>query len=269
LLARLGGSRAGRRSGGAGKQFSEEADVALTEFPTREDFADTVVCGLTHLPAECFIRYKPPDGFGKGTRVARRDHEAGLAVLVNPRGAGAEFGGDQRFAASDTLATSYVLGKGIQKIGPFDLILCGIRTTDSDTAQVGPQLAEELNVPHVTGVEKLERQNDLFRVERVSDGYREILEVSAPALFSISPKAAVRLPSLIEIEDAFTKNSIECWNLEDLKADPAKVGSAGSCTWVEALMPMAQQKSCVFIKGEPRQQAKSLFSKLIEKNVLS
>jgi electron transfer flavoprotein beta subunit len=176
---------------------------------------------------------------------------------------------DQRFAASDTLATSYVLGMGIQKIGPFDLILCGMRTTDSDTAQVGPQLAEELNVPHVTGVEKLERQNDLFRVERVSDGYREILEVSAPALFSISPKAAVRLPSLIEIEDAFTKNSIECWNLEDLKADPAKVGSAGSCTWVEALIPMAQQKSCVFIKGEPRQQAKSLFSKLIEKNVLS
>ena len=176
---------------------------------------------------------------------------------------------DQRFAASDTLATSYVLGMGIQKIGPFDLILCGMRTTDSDTAQVGPQLAEELNVPHVTGVEKLERQNDLFRVERVSDGYREILEASAPALFSISPKAAVRLPSLIEIEDAFTKNSIECWNLEDLKADPAKVGSAGSCTWVEALIPMAQQKSCVFIKGEPRQQAKSLFSKLIEKNVLS
>jgi electron transfer flavoprotein beta subunit len=176
---------------------------------------------------------------------------------------------DPRFAASDTLATSYVLGMGIRKIGTFDLILCGMQTTDSGTSQVGPQLAEELDLPHVTGVEKLERTKKLFRVERTSDGFREILEVSAPALFAISPKGAVRLPSLIEIEDAFTKHSIEYWNLEDLGADPAKVGSTGSSTWVEELIPIAKQKSCVFIEGEPRQQAKSLFSKLIDKNLVS
>jgi len=176
---------------------------------------------------------------------------------------------DRRFAASDTLATSYVLGMGIRKIGKFDLILCGVRTTDSGTAQVGPQLAEELDLPHVTGVEKLERKENLFLVERTSDGFREILEVSTPALFTISPKAPVRLPSLIEIEDAFAKSSIECWNLGDLNADPKRVGSVGSCTWVEELIPAAQQKSCLFIEGEPRQQAKSLFSKLIEKNLLS
>ena len=176
---------------------------------------------------------------------------------------------DPRFATSDTLATSYVLGMGIRKIGNFDLILCGMRTTDSDTAQVGPQLAEELDVPHVTGVEKLEKKEGLFRVERTSDGFREILEVPAPALFTISPKAVVRLPSLIEIQDAFTQYSIECWNVEDINADSTKVGSDGSATWVEELIPVAQQKSCVFIEGEPRQQAKSLFSKLIEKNLLS
>jgi len=176
---------------------------------------------------------------------------------------------DPRFAASDTLATSYVLGMGIRKIGKFDLILCGMRTSDSDTAQVGPQLAEELDLPHVTGVEKLERKENLFCIERTSDGFREILEVSPPALFTISPKAAVRLPSLIEIEDAFNKYSIECWNLEDLNADPKRVGSAGSSTWVEELIPITQQKSCFFIEGEPRQQAKSLFLKLVEKNLLS
>jgi electron transfer flavoprotein alpha/beta subunit len=82
-------------------------------------------------------------------------------------------------------------------------------------------------------------------------------------------KGAVRLPSLIEIQDVFTKYSIDCWNLEDLNADPTKFGSAGSCTWVEELIPIAKQKSCVFIEGEPRQQAKSLFSKLIEKNLVS
>jgi electron transfer flavoprotein beta subunit len=176
---------------------------------------------------------------------------------------------DPRFAVGDTLATSYVLGMGIRKIGKFDLILCGMRTTDSDTAQLGPQLAEELNLPHVTGVEKLEMKGDLFRIERTSDSFREVLEVPTPALFTISPKAALRLPSLIEIQDVFTERSIEHWDLEDLKADPTRVGSVGSGTWVEELIPITQQKSCVFIEGEPRQQAKSLFSKLVEKNLLS
>ena len=176
---------------------------------------------------------------------------------------------DPRFAASDTLGTSYVLGMAVRKLGKFDLILCGMRTTDGDTGQVGPQLAEELGVPHVTGVEKVERKKNLFRVERTSDGFREILEVFTPSLFTISPKAAVPIPSLIEIQDAFTRYSIECWNLEDLNADPAKVGERGSGTWVEGFTPIGQRKTCAFIEGEPRQQAKSLFSKLIEKNLLS
>jgi len=176
---------------------------------------------------------------------------------------------DPRFAASDTLATSYVLGMGIRKIGGYDLVLCGMRTTDGDTGQVGPQLAEELDIPHVTAVEKIEKRENRFRVERISDGFREILDVSAPALFAIASKGAVRLPSLTEIEDAFARHSIERWNLEDLGADPAKIGSAGSSTWVEGLVPITQQKSCVFIEGDPRQQAKALFSKLAEKNLLA
>jgi electron transfer flavoprotein beta subunit len=176
---------------------------------------------------------------------------------------------DPRFSASDTLATSYVLGMGIRKIGKFDLILCGMRTTDGDTGQVGPQLAEELDLPHISAVERLEGEKGSFRVERVSDGFREILEVPAPALLTISSKTVVRLPSLIDIQDTFTRNSIEYWSLEDLNADPNKVGRAGSGTWVEGLSPTAQKKSCVFIEGDARQQAKMLLSKLIEKNLLS
>jgi electron transfer flavoprotein beta subunit len=176
---------------------------------------------------------------------------------------------DSRFASSDTLATSYILGMGIRKIGPFDLIFCGMRTTDSDTAQVGPQLAEELDIPHVTGVEKLERKDGLLRVERSSDGFREVLEVSPPALFTIFSNTAPRFPSLIEIQDAFARHSIERWNLDDLIADPGRVGTGGSCTWVETLVPIAPQKPCVFIEGDPRQQAKSLYSKLAEKNLIS
>jgi electron transfer flavoprotein beta subunit len=176
---------------------------------------------------------------------------------------------DPRFSASDTLATSYVLGMGVRKIGKFDLILCGIRTTDGDTGQVGPQLAEELNLPHISAVEKLEGEKDSFRVERVSDGFREIIEVSPPALLTVTSKTTVRLPSLVDIQDTFTRSSIECWNLEDLNANPEKVGRPGSGTWVEGLTPVAQKKSCVFIEGDARQQARILLSKLIEKNSLS
>ena len=176
---------------------------------------------------------------------------------------------DPRFSASDTLATSYVLGMGIRKIGKFDLILCGMRTTDGDTGQVGPQLAEELDLPHISAVEKLDGEKDSFRVDRVSDGFREMIEVSPPVLLTIVSKTAVRLPSLIDIQDAFTRCSIEYWNLEDLNADPNKVGRPGSGTWVEGLTPTAQKKSCVFIEGDTRQQARMLLSKLLEKNLLS
>jgi electron transfer flavoprotein beta subunit len=176
---------------------------------------------------------------------------------------------DPRFSASDTLATSYGLGMGIRKIGKFDLILCGMRTTDGDTGQVGPQLAEELDLPHIGAVEKLEKEKGSFHADRVSDGFREIIEVSLPALLTIASKTAVRLPSLRDIEDTFTRNSIECWDLEDLNADPGKVGRPGSGTWVEGLTPTAQKKSCFLIDGDARQQAKILLSKLIEKNLLS
>ncbi len=176
---------------------------------------------------------------------------------------------DRRFSASDTLATSYVLGRGIRRIGKFDLILCGMRTTDGDTGQMGPQLAEELDLPYISAVEMVGRDKDSFCLERVSDGFREIVEVSAPALLTISSKTAVRLPSLIDIQDTFNRNSVECWNLEDLNADPDKVGRAGSGTWVAGLTPTTQKKSCVFLEGDARQQARMLLSKLIEKNLIS
>lgn len=176
---------------------------------------------------------------------------------------------DPQFASSDTLATSYVLGAGIRKIGRFDLILCGMRTTDSGTAQVGPQLAEELDLLHVTGVEKVENKGNRLFIKRTSDGFREEIEVFAPVLLTVSSNKKGRVPSLIEIENAFSRYEIERWCLKDLKADPQKVGSAGSRTWVEKLIPVTHQKSCDFIEGEPRQQARSLVNKLMEKSLLS
>ncbi len=176
---------------------------------------------------------------------------------------------DPLFASSDTLATSYVLGMGIRKIGRFDLILCGTRSTDGGTGQVGPQLAEELDIPHLTQVEKVEWKGDFIEVERTSDGFRERIELRMPALLTISPFKKRYVPSLIEIEEAFSRYQIERWNLTDLEADPRKVGREGSRTWVERMIPITQQKTCDFIGGDVRQQARSLVDQLFKLGFLS
>ena len=176
---------------------------------------------------------------------------------------------DIQFASADTLATSYVLGMGIRKIGSFDLILTGMRTSDGDTGQVGPQLAEELDIPFVGAVEKLEGKKDGLRVERTSDGFREVLDLPLPALLTVSSGRPVRLPGLIEIQQAFGGRKIESWNAGDLKTEPARTGYPGSGTWVEGLTPVDRKKSCVLIEGDARLQAKTLLSKLLEKDLLS
>ena len=78
---------------------------------------------------------------------------------------------DPALAGSDTLATSTALGAGLQKLVPFDLVLFGVRTADSDTGQVGPQTSVQLGIPFISMVFIMKWQKDVFRVERVADHF--------------------------------------------------------------------------------------------------
>ena len=103
------------------------------------------------------------------------------------RGAdGAILVSDRRAAASDTLATSYILSQAIRKIGKYDLVFCGRQAIDGDTAQVGPQLAEKLLIPQITYFEKLVDLTDArIRVRRnVGNGW-EVLESKLPVLMTV------------------------------------------------------------------------------------
>ncbi len=93
---------------------------------------------------------------------------------------------DRRAAASDTLATSYILSAAIRKLGRYDFVFCGRQAIDGDTAQVGPQLAEKLGIPQVTYFERLvEVSGQSARVRRnVGNGW-EILEVRLPVLLTV------------------------------------------------------------------------------------
>lgn len=102
---------------------------------------------------------------------------------------------DRKFAGADTLATSYVLSEAVKKIGNFDLIFGGRQAIDGDTAQVGPQTAEKLNIPQITYCEKILEINDRkIRIRKKIEGGFEILESTMPVLITVIKEAAEPRP---------------------------------------------------------------------------
>ena len=140
---------------------------------------------------------------------------------------------DPAFAGADTLATSYTLSRGIRKIGQFDLIICGKQAMDGDTAQVGPGIAEHLNIPFVTWVRKIEEiREGYIRVQRLMEDSYEVIEMSLPALITVVKEINVpRLPSLKAMLRA-KKMSLPIWTANDLDVDRSRVGLNGSPTKV-------------------------------------
>lgn len=102
---------------------------------------------------------------------------------------------DRRAAASDTLATSYIISQAIRTIGNYDIVFCGRQAIDGDTAQVGPQAAEKLGIPQVTYLEEIEEIRDgLARLRRnVGNGWERV-EVALPALVTVLETANVPRP---------------------------------------------------------------------------
>lgn len=176
---------------------------------------------------------------------------------------------DRRFAGSDTLATSYVLAKAVEETGDFDLIICGAQTIDSDTGQVGPQIAEELGIPHIAYVEKTRWVNDRLNLERTCDGFVETISVTLPALITVSKKLNTpRRPSLGGIQDAFESGTVQIWDLDRIKADPRFVGDQGSATQVKRLHPPLGKKGGEMVTESPRELADRIYQKLIDRNII-
>ena len=176
---------------------------------------------------------------------------------------------DRRAAASDTLATSYIISQAIKTIGDFDFVFCGRQAIDGDTAQVGPQTAEKLGIPQVTYLEELvSLDGKTVRIRRnIGNGW-EVVEARLPILVTVietankpRPRAArrvmrykkARVPAELAMEvrrdmpeasdeqrqaevdkrmavQKEAKYPIEQWDLDDIKADMNRCGLAGSPT---------------------------------------
>jgi electron transfer flavoprotein beta subunit len=166
---------------------------------------------------------------------------------------------DRRFGGADTLATSYTLVKGINKLAPYDLILGGRQAIDGDTAQVGPQCADKLNIPQITYVEEIIEINEkeIIARRRLEKGI-EIVSSPFPCLITVhgsSPACRSRhAKRVMQYKYARTNTELRTadeliltlhekrpyltipeWSVEDIGADLEKIGLSGSPTKVKSV----------------------------------
>lgn len=176
---------------------------------------------------------------------------------------------DPTLAESDTLVTAKVLAAAIQKLGAFDMLLFGTRTSDSDTGQVGPQVAALLGIGFVSRVQSIAVIDQGWEIERTMDAWQERWQVTAPAAATIDARAfAPRPVGLVGISDVYDDTTIDQWALADLDLAADQVGLQGSPTRVAALKPLRRDRHCEMLDGEPLEQVNMLMSRLAHEGAL-
>lgn len=175
---------------------------------------------------------------------------------------------DPTFAGSDSVATAKALAKAIQKIGGYDLILCGEGSTDNYSGQVGPRLAEMLDLPQITYVRELGVADGKIRAVRNMEESFEVMEADLPALVTVAAEINTpRLASLKQILQAARK-PVQTWTPADLGLTEGEVGAKG--TAVEVLSNLAPEtaRKQVVLKGELDEMIGNLVDALTREGVL-
>ena len=169
---------------------------------------------------------------------------------------------DRAFAGSDTWATAYTLAKAIESIGA-DIILCGKQAIDGDTAQVGPEIAEFLDIPHISYIRKIgDIGQDRIRVQRLMDDGFDVVESSLPVLLTVVRELNTpRLPSL-KGKMAAKKAEIRRLTAADIKADENSLGLKGSPTQVRNIFAPEGRKDRRMIQGTAGEQVDALVREL-------
>ena len=176
---------------------------------------------------------------------------------------------DKAFAGADTLATSYILSIAIRKIKKYDLILCGRQAIDGDTGQVGPQLAEVLNLPQATFVEEIDIQGNVVTVKSNFEHVIRVVEMKTPALITVSNRInRPRFKTMNGVLKAFRDKEVVTWTKKDLKPNPMRIGINGSPTWVrKTFIPSHSRDGLVIEKGS-MEIAEDILDYLLEKALL-
>lgn len=175
---------------------------------------------------------------------------------------------DRKFAGADTLATSNALAGAMRVLKP-DLILAGRQAIDGDTAQVGPQMAEHLQLPQISYVTdvKFDGKQMMTVKKETEEGYQK-LEVELPCVLTVLASAnKARYMTVAGIMNAFDKE-IEIWGVDKIDVDEAKLGLNGSPTRVKKSFTKAQKVAGSVYEVEAEEAVGIIISKLKEKFII-
>ncbi|MFD1417462.1 electron transfer flavoprotein subunit beta/FixA family protein [Companilactobacillus keshanensis] len=176
---------------------------------------------------------------------------------------------DRAFAGADTLATGYVLSKAIQKINDVDLVILGQQSVDADTGQMGPIVAEFLDISQVTYASKIDIADGALHIKRYLETVEQDITAKLPLLLTVTDQANdPKYVNVVEITKSFEKPVIT-WHATDLNLDDDRVGQAGSPSIVRSISsPKAVAKDNHKLADNPQDAADELVKILKEKNIL-
>ena len=172
---------------------------------------------------------------------------------------------DRAFAGSDTLATSRALALALQREQP-DLVVCGRNSTDAETGQVGPEVAEILGIPQITAVSRLDVDSTcqtIFATRLTDEGYQE-LECATPTLVTVTDGVAEETYPRREQMEAAASRPIQQLNAADLTDDQSQFGLEGSPTWVDEIFSLESTRQGTVVRNVPVEEAVSQLMKFLE-----
>ena len=175
---------------------------------------------------------------------------------------------DRKFAGADTLATSYALS-GLCRTLDYDLIIAGRQAIDGDTAQVGPELAEHLDLPQITYVADAKRlDNGNLLVHKENEDSVQVLEVEGKCLLTVLASAfEPRYMSVNGIMKAYERE-VEVWGADKIDVDESKLGLAGSPTKVFKSFPKALKAPGEVHEVSEEEAVELIINKLKEKHII-
>lgn len=178
---------------------------------------------------------------------------------------------DRALAGSDTLATSMALAGAVKHIGDYDLVMCGKQAVDGDTAQVGPEMAEHLGIPQITGALKIDYADGKFVVVRENESSVQTLACAAPLLVTVT--RAEKEPRFASIKGKMKarKAAIPTLTVADLAIDAKLVGLSGSPTKVKKVFTpeVPVVKSEIINEEDIDKAVDMLFDKLVEAKIIT
>lgn len=140
---------------------------------------------------------------------------------------------DRKFAGADTLATAYTLAKGIKK-NPYSLIICGSKTSDGGTGQVGPSLAQQLNIPHASNIIEITAVTDktIICKRMAGSGYVQTIKMELPALIVVEDELNVPQLPMVKGMAAASEKELTVMDCKAIQAEENRCGQTGSGTQV-------------------------------------